>query len=211
MKIIIFGASGGIGKFAVKYALKEGYEVKAYVRNPSKLNIKDKNLMIVKGLIDDYDMVKQAISGCDAVISAIGIPMKFTYDMMSSYEGHKNIIKAMQELGVSRIIDWATPSVKSSRDKRSFITTIPGIMANILFPKAKKEVISIANLITDTKLDWTIVRFIAPKDTPYTGKVKAGFGDIKMNFNISRADIGAFMVSQIKSDKYIYAMPIIGS
>jgi hypothetical protein len=32
-----------------------------------------------------------------------------------------------------------------------------------------------------------------------------------MNFNISRADIGAFMVNQIESDKYIYAMPIIGS
>lgn len=83
MKIIIFGASGGIGKFAVKYALKEGYEVKAYVRNPSKLNIKDKNLMIVKGLIDDYDMVKQAISGCDAVISAIGI---HTYEIHLRYD-----------------------------------------------------------------------------------------------------------------------------
>lgn len=34
MNVIIFGASGGIGKWAVKHALAKGYNVTAYLRNP---------------------------------------------------------------------------------------------------------------------------------------------------------------------------------
>lgn len=55
------------------------------------------------------------------------------------------------------------------------------------------------------------VRFLAPKDTPYTGNVKSGFGDVKMSFNISREDIAAFMVNQLGTTVYLYSMPIIGS
>ena len=49
MNIIIFGAAGGIGKHAVKYALAKGYQVTAYLRDKNKLNIWDKNLRIVEG------------------------------------------------------------------------------------------------------------------------------------------------------------------
>lgn len=64
---------------------------------------------------------------------------------------------------------------------------------------AKKELIHIADMITASNLNWTIVRFMAPKDTPFIGNVKVGFGDTKMNFNISREDIGSFMVEQLNA------------
>lgn len=211
MKIAIFGASGGIGKFVVKHALNKGYEVVAYVRNPSKLKLSDKNLTIITGELNDYECIEKAITGCDAVISALGVPMKFTYESMDSLEGHINIIKAMKGLGISRLIDWATPSVHYPKDSRSFITIIPGIMAGFVFPKAKKEIIAITDAIQSANLEWTIVRFMAPKDTSYTGNVKVGFGDTKMSFNISREDIGAFMVKQVESLEYMQSMPIIGS
>ena len=57
MKIIIFGASGGIGKFAVQHALEKGYEVKAFLRNPSKLTIKHDNLTIIQGEINNYNNI----------------------------------------------------------------------------------------------------------------------------------------------------------
>ena len=210
MKVIIFGASGGIGKFALQHALEKGYEVKAFLRNPSKLTIKHKNLTIVQGEINNYNDMKNAMSDCNAVIWCVGIPMK-KYEHMESLDGHKNLLKAMNECGIERIIDWATPSVRFKKDKKSFITVVPKFLAGILFPMAKKEIIHIADMITESNLNWTIVRFMAPKDTPFTGKVKVGFGDTKMSFNISREDIGAFMVEQLTSKTYEYSMPIIGS
>lgn len=210
MKVIIFGASGGIGKFAVQHALKKGYEVNAFLRNPSKLTMKHKNLTIIQGEINNYNDIRNAIFDCDAVIWCVGIPMK-KYKHMESLDGHKNLLKAMNECGIERLIDWATPSVQFKKDRKSFITVVPGVMAGILFPMAKKEIIGIADMITTSKLKWTIVRFMAPKDTSFTCNVKVGFGDTKMSFNISREDIGAFMVEQLNNKTYEYSMPIIGS
>ena len=210
MKVAVFGAAGGIGKFAVKHALKKGYEVNAFARDTSKLTISHDNLRIIKGEIDDYNNVKKAIEGCNAVIWCVGIPMK-KYVGMPSLDGHKVLLKAMNECGVTRLVDWATPSVPFEKDKKSFATVVPGILAGILFKQAKQEMVAIGELISKSNTDWTLVRFMAPKDTPYTGKVKVGFGDVKMSFNISREDIGAFMVEQIESKKHFRSMPIIGS
>jgi len=209
MKIIIFGATGGIGKWAVKHAKLKGYEVTAYVRNANK--IQDKDITIIQGNISDYDAVKNAISGKDTVIWAVGIPME-SYEKKESLEGHKVLIKAMKETGVKRLIDWGTPSISFENDHISLVTVIPKIIAGFIYPKGKEEIIEIAELIKKSDLNWTIVRFLRPLDTPYTGKVSVGFGDIWfMNFSISREDIAAFMVEQIESTEYIRSMPIIGS
>lgn len=211
MNIIIFGAAGGIGRHAVKHALAKGYQVTAYLRDKNKLNISDKNLRIVEGEISDYTSVSKALDGQDAVIWCVGIPLKRKYEKMQSLEGHQVLVRAMKEAGIKRLVDWGTPSVPFEKDKKSFITVVPGIMAGIALTMAKKEMVEIGKLVQASGLDWTLVRFMAPKDTPYTGNVKVGFGDVKMSFAISREDIGAFMVEQIESKQYLNAMPIIGS
>ena len=211
MKVIIFGATGGIGKHAVKHALDKGYDVTAFVRNAAKVEEKADNLKIVEGHIDDPVAIKEALKGQDAVIWCVGIPLKRKYAHMDSLEGHKVLLPAMKEAGVKRLIDWGTPSVHSDEDKRSMITVAPGLLAGIALKMAKDEMVAIGEMLKASDLDWTLVRFMAPKDTPFTGKVKVGYGDVKMSFSISREDIGAFMVEQLDNDKYVRSMPIIGS
>lgn len=211
MNIIIFGAAGGIGKYAVKHALAREYQVTAYLRDKNKLNISDKNLRIVEGEISDYASVLNALKDQDAVIWCVGIPLKRKYEKMQSLEGHRVLVSAMKEAGVKRLVDWGTPSVPFEKGKKLFITVVPGIIAGIALTTAKKEMVEIGKLVQASGLDWTLVRFMAPRDTPYTGNVKAGFGDVKMSFAISREDIGSFMVEQAESKQYLHSMPIIGS
>lgn len=210
MKVAIFGAAGGIGKYAVEHALKKGYEVNAFIRDSAKLTISHENLNIIRGEINNSESVREAISGCNAVIWCVGIPMK-KYQGTPSLDGHKVLLEAMNEFKIKRLVDWATPSVPFSKDKKSFITVVPGIIAGIALKQAKKEMIAIGELVSKSNLDWVLVRFMAPKNTPYTGNVKVGFGDVKMNFNISREDIAAFMVEQVDNEKFVHTMPIIGS
>lgn len=139
MNIIIFGAAGGIGRHAVKHALAKGYQVTTYLRDQNKLNISDKNLRIVEGEISDYTAVLNALQGQDAVIWCVGIPLKRTYEKMQSLEGHQVLVRAMEEAGVQRLVDWGTPSVPFEKDKKSFITVVPGIMAGIALTMAKKR------------------------------------------------------------------------
>lgn len=209
MNVIIFGATGGIGQCAVKYAKDKGYSVTAYVRNAKKIN--DLSIKVIEGELTDYDKMKKAITGQDVVVWCVGITMKRNYAGTAATDGHRNLLKAMNETGVKRLIDWGTPSVHFEKDEKSIITVIPGIMAGILFTKAKKEMVEIGDLLKQSDVDWTLVRFMAPQNTPYTGNVKVSFGKKKVKFAISRADIAAFMIDQIEDTTYIKSMPIIGS
>ncbi|MBC6302736.1 NAD(P)-dependent oxidoreductase [Listeria immobilis] len=210
MKIAIFGATGGIGKFVVQHALERGFIVNAYVRNADKVTIHHPNLEIHTGELTNYLKIKAALSGCDVVIWCVGIPMK-KYVGTVSLDGHKILLQAMVECGIKRLIDWGTPSIPFKKDKKSFTTIFPSLIAGIALKQAKTEMLSIARLITASTVEWTIVRFIAPKNSPYKGNIKTSYGDSKLKWSISREDIAVFILDQVTSKKYIYSMPIIGT
>jgi len=69
----------------------------------------------------------------------IAVSMKWGYEDIDAIEAHNNIVKAMNETNVKRLIDWSTPSIKYKEDKASFATIVPGIMASLFLPKAKKS------------------------------------------------------------------------
>lgn len=208
MKIVIFGASGGIGKFATKHALNQGYEVVAYLRHPQKLGIQHKNLQVVQGELNDYEKIRNAMDGCQAIIWCVGVSSRVKG--MPYLEGHTNLIRAMNEQGITRVIDWATPALSFEKDRKSIITVFPVIASNIFLRHAAKEVRLIGNLYAKSNLDWTIVRFLRPTNKKYKGYANVSFGDKKIKFEISREDIGSFMIRQIENEKYIHSMPIIG-
>lgn len=211
MEITIFGASGGIGRLLVEQALDAGYMVKAYVRNPSKLELTHQNLEIIKGELSDFENIRTAIAGVDAVISTLGPPLKRNYKGWAILDAHINIVKAMEMEGVNRFITIATPSVNFNWDISSITTKMPTVMAKLLFPKAYKEIVMVGNVVSDSSLDWTIVRIIAPNNKPLTGSVKVTFGETKIKWGISRADIAAYLLLQVEDAQQIYSMPIIGS
>lgn len=73
VKIAVFGATGGTGKRIVEQALQAGFEVVAYVRDPSKLYASPEHLTIIQGELSDAALIETAIKGTDAVLSALGL------------------------------------------------------------------------------------------------------------------------------------------
>src|SRR5829696_10250950 len=71
-RIVVFGASGGIGHQVVEQALNRGDEVTAFVRSPGKLRFSDPKLTVVAGELSAKAAVDSAVGGADAVISALG-------------------------------------------------------------------------------------------------------------------------------------------
>lgn len=211
MNITIFGASGTIGKLLVQQALEKGHFVNAYVRDGSKLNLAHPNLHVSKGELNNKTEIISVVSGANAVVSVLGPPLVRNYDGMPLADAHRYIISAMKEKGVKRFITLATPSVKFEKDKRSVATVLPGMMAKLFFPKPYKEIVEIGNIVKGSDVDWTIVRIIAPNNKPANGKIKVSFGDKKLSFGISRADIAAFILKEAEVGMYIKSMPIIGS
>ena len=211
MTVLIFGADGAIGKLLVEKALDEGFIVKAYVRNLSMFYYNHQNLTFIKGELYDYENIKKAVSGVDAVISTLDPPVARYYEGFPVLEGHKNIVRAMKSENVKRFITIATPSVKFEKDVPSLITKLPTIMAKLFSRKAYKQIVEIGNVVASSDLDWTIVRFVALKNRKAKGIVKVTFGDRKVKFGISRADIADFIFKEINVNRYVRSMPIIGS
>ncbi|CAG9863238.1 unnamed protein product [Phyllotreta striolata] len=102
-KIVIFGSTGMTGLCAVESAIKKGLNVRAFVRDPSKLpdHLRD-NVEIVKGDILEYDSVLNAVRGVEGVVVAVGTRNDLSPTTALS-EGLKNIIKAMEESNVEVI------------------------------------------------------------------------------------------------------------
>ena len=71
MKVIVFGASGGIGRLIVAGALELGHAVTAFVRNPQTFEPRD-GLRILQGDVFDAQSVGDAIDGNRAVFCALG-------------------------------------------------------------------------------------------------------------------------------------------
>ncbi|MFW2403214.1 MAG: NAD(P)-dependent oxidoreductase, partial [Gammaproteobacteria bacterium] len=102
-RVLIFGATGGTGKHLVRQALDRGMHVTAFVRDPTKLDIQDKNLQVALGDMLDAESVDRAMAeGFDAVLCAAGIYQREYKTDLS--DGTKNILAAMKAHGVRRLL-----------------------------------------------------------------------------------------------------------
>ena len=73
MKVVIFGATGIVGKSILKEALAQKHQVTVLTRDASRVSIKDKNLTVVEGNVMDRNVVNDILKNQDAVIQSIGI------------------------------------------------------------------------------------------------------------------------------------------
>ncbi len=72
-KIAVIGCTGKSGKYLVRALLKEGYKLKALVRNPEKDSSESHLLEVVHGSVSDFTALQALLKGCEAVISTLGM------------------------------------------------------------------------------------------------------------------------------------------
>ena len=112
MKLLIFGSTGSIGRQLVNQALEQGHTVSAFARDATKVDIKHNNLQVAQGDVMDPASVERAVQGHEAVLCSLGAGRKGTVRS----DGTRNIISAMEKMGVRRFICQSTLGVGDSRD-----------------------------------------------------------------------------------------------
>ncbi|WP_128430798.1 NAD(P)-dependent oxidoreductase [Streptomyces cyaneus] len=212
MRVTVFGATGGIGRLVVQQLLDGGRQVTALVRTPAKLALNHSHLTVVTGQLSDRDAVEQAVSGADAVISALGPSLKRFTTGTQVTDGTRTIVQAMQAQKVDRFIGLATPSLADPRDRPHWKHKVLPVMAGLMFPNALAELKGMTEAVTGSDLDYTIARITNPTNKPATGRIRSGFlGHDKVASAMTRADIAAFLVSQLTDTRYRRAMPVISN
>ncbi len=210
MRITIFGATGETGKQLVEQALAAGYHVVAYARNPSKLELKHDRLTVIEGELSDQARIERAVRGADAVISVLG-PRGGSKRRPIAL-GTVNIIAAMKKQSIRRLIISSTASAKDPNDRSELrFRVIVGIV-KLFIHAAYEDVVSTAEAVRKSDLDWTIVRLSLLNNNPMTGKVRAGYmGRGEVGIGISRADVADFLLKQVWDEKYLRQAPLLSN
>lgn len=206
MKIIIFGATGTVGKQLVLQALGLDHQVTAFVRGGKGplAEFEHDHLQFIEGDVLNLQSVRQAIKGHEAVFCVLGAGKKGRV----RGPGTRNIIDAMEFHGIKRFICQSTLGAGDSRANLNFIWKY--IMFGWLLKEAYKDHQIQEEHVMNSNLDWTLVRPGALTDGPVTGNFKHGFPPSeKTQLKISRADTAMFLLQQLESDQYLKKTPAL--
>ena len=195
MRVIVFGATGSIGKLTVKRLLEQGHQVTAFARRPERIGMLAANSKLVPGDARDRSAVSRAIKNHDAVVVTLGAGMSRKSRIRS--QGTLNIIQGMHDHGVKRLICQSTLGAHESWENLNFFWK--RIMFGALLRPVFKDHELQEQLVRASGLDWTIVRPSAFDAGPATGSFKVGFGPEErgLALKISRDDIVDFLTRQL--------------
>lgn len=196
MKIIVFGATGGVGSSVVEQALEQGYEVTAFVRTPDKLKTADDKLTVVQGDAFHVEQVAAAIAGHDAVVSCLGSNqgMNKSTDLQTMV---KNIVAGMKQHGVQRIVYTASAGIDKD---------LPGIGGKVMMGVLKNALIdhrAAVDAIQAGGLTYTIVRPMGLTNDLFTGQYRESAESVpSKSKTIPRADVAHFILKALGDAQY---------
>ena len=207
-KIALFGGTGQTGKEFLSQALQNGHEVKALVRSPEKVTEKTDALTIVKGDVLNARDVSETIKGTEIVVSLFG-HVKGSPEWLQT-NGTKNIIEAMKNEGLQRIISLSGGGLPFKEKDKPKIPDllIRGIM-KIAVPKILNDAIEHARVLTESGLNWTIVRGPRLTNDPAKGEYRVGWVGVNASTKIGRADLADFILQLVEKEGYKEEMPFV--
>lgn len=207
MKLVIFGATGMVGKQLVQQALFGKNQVRAFGRNVFTTDyIETEGLQLVQGALFDEGEVYDAVKGCDAVLSAIGGSVDGVDKTRTL--GMKNIILQMQKAGVKRIVAVGGLGVLNAG------TTDTGQENSLLveqedYPSEYKAVglehKKAYEMLAESGLDWT---FVCPPNILNEGPTgsfltRANVAPEPNNYKINAGDLALFMLQELEKNAYL--------
>ncbi|MBL4907635.1 MAG: SDR family oxidoreductase [Sneathiella sp.] len=207
MKLVIFGATGKIGRNLIDQALSQGHQVTAFTRTPDKLTEIHENLRVKQGDVLDSASVRDAVRGQDGVLCALGMPLMNKEGLRE--KGTNIIIQIMEEVGVKRLVCL---SGLGAGDSWSILPLhykyliVPLFMRHLYADHERQE-----SLVKKSLLDWIIVRPGSFIKGAQTGQYRHGFtvADEPARLKVSHEDVAHFMLKQSAENTYLRQTPAL--
>ncbi len=209
MKLAIFGATGRSGRPLVSQALARGDDVTVLVRDAARLPQSDPNLHVITGDAHDPEAVRQTVAGAHAVISVLGHRRGAGYKVLRV--GSANIVTAMQETGVRRLVVLSITAVRDPRDRPRLVDRLLETVGRVLAAGVYADHMGQAATLRNSNLEWTIVRAPLLTERPHTGSYHVGHMGDGLGARVSRADVAEFLLQQVTDTTYIGRAPLVGA
>ena len=212
MKLLVIGASRGIGLEVVKQALSRGHEVRAFAQSADSIRLSNSRLEKRNGSALKVSDISSAMTGVDAVILTLGVRagpgmVLGPVDLFS--RATEIVIDAMKKARAKRLICVTGFGAGGSRAK---LGLLQAMFFQLLFGRAYDDKDVQEVMVRKSGLDWIIVRPVILTNGPKTGRYKV-LNNPKdwRSGTISRADVADFLVKQVQDPAYLGKTPLLTS
>lgn len=201
MKICVIGATGGTGQHFVKLALEARHELTALVRDPRRLPAASTRLRVVTGSVLDAATVDQALGGCEALVSMLGVALGQPAGTTRS-AGTRVLVQAMQRSAAKRLVAVSTVGVGTSREAQSLASR--WLLPRLIGAQRLAEADLQEQIIASSGLDWSVLRPPRLVDGPPAGRYRAGAAiRTSMSSKITRADLAQALLDELVKRQFV--------
>lgn len=205
--ILVLGATGGTGRLIVSEAVARGYHVTALVRSPGKAQDLA-GAKLIQGDARDANVLREALQGQDAVVSALGTPASPFREVTLLSSSTQALVDAMKAEQVSRLVSITGIGAGDGYGHGGFLfdkLIYPLLLRHVYADKDRQE-----DVVRASGLDWVLVRPAILNDKPGRGDVRA-LTDLSSfhGGGISREDVAHFVLDQVEKDQWLRQSPLI--
>jgi len=197
MKLIVFGANGGVGKEVVTLALQAGHEVVGVVRGPVVASSERQGLHMVEGSITDAVFVADIVKGADVVISTIGASdSKHPVSLYSL--AAQALVGALKGAPHQRLIVLSAGGATIEKNDPLLFRLIFKPLLQRVFHSLYEDMLRMERVLETSNLDWTILRLSYLNNKPGKGVYRTAHNAaVRYGFSINRADVAHYIVGHL--------------
>ena len=208
LRILLLGATKGLGKEILKEALSLGFEINCLVRNAKKFPIEQNNIRVFEGDATSSIDLENAVQDSKIIISTLNVMRKnlfpwsnITNDKNTISKSSKNIIEISKRKKIKHLISVSAWGVNESLDHIPIWFKLLIKNSNLKYPyidHGKSE-----KLLVNSNLNWTILRPSALVNFLNNHQVKESISlKNKPSLIISRKSLAKFIINIVDKKNY---------
>ncbi|WP_166831077.1 NAD(P)-dependent oxidoreductase [Thalassoroseus pseudoceratinae] len=213
MKVCIVGASGKLGRYMVQHCLDRDYEVVGVCRPRSvkKLDEYQDRIQIIPGFTNDREVIKQAVAGCDGVLTVLA-----PWGVNDYSSGTAQAVMDFAEPNARLVFSCGWHISKDGQDVYSkkflvAVSVIGWIVKALRLVDLNDQVVACRNIFASDQR-WTVVRGSDLEEGESQGLPmwSQHIGDPILKSNLTRRiDFALFMVEALTNDSLVHEAPAI--
>ena len=204
MNIVVFGASGKVGRLVTQKLLEQGHTVTAFVHRASLPD--PGRLRTVKGDVHNVQQVGEAVRGNEAVVCVLGSWGTPTKDIISA--ATRNIIAASRQHDIQRLVSLSGADARAAGDELGIIHRVSHMLIGLVAKKVLRDGEAHIALLQQSDLDWTVIRSPIMRNT-HKGRYTLSTARPLPWATIGRQQVADAIVEQITADNWTGQSPFI--